>query len=312
MPPRGGRSGAVDRDRRVGWNLAGAGSVWCGVNLRRPFRGTEAVARGVLTPKMLRGPRFRRLFRDIYVSADVEVDLELRSRAAYLLVEGRGALGGYSAAELLGASCGPEDAPAGVISPTRMRSRPGLVVREERPASDELWAVAGGTVTSPLRTAYDLGRRSSLVEAVVAVDALAFRFGFVPHDVVRFGYRHLGAAGSGQLPEVARLANPLAESPMETRIRLAIRFDGLPMPVLQHPVGPYRLDMAYPEIMLGIEYDGREHLTQERATRDLDRQAYVTAAGWTKILRFGKGQVLHRPWEVAAGVRSELAVRGLL
>lgn len=82
------------------------------------------------------------------------------------------------------------------------------------------------------------------------------------------------------------------------------------MPVLQHPVGPYHLDMACPEIMLGIEYDGREHLTQERAARDLDRQAYVTAAGWTKVLRFGKGPVLHR--EVAAQVRSELAARGLI
>jgi len=266
----------------------------------------------VLTLKMLRGPRFRRLFRDIYVHADVEVDLELRSCAAYLLVEGRGALGGYSAAEVLGASCGPGGAPAEVISRTRMRSQSGLVVREDCLACGEMWLVDGMWVTSPLRTAYDLGRRSPLLEAVIAMDALAFRFGFALYDVVRFGYRHLGAAGSRQLPEVARLANPLAESPMETRIRLAIHFDGLPVPVLQHPVGPYRLDMAYPEIMLGIEYDGREHLTQERAMHDLDRQAYVTAAGWTKVLRFGKGPVLHRPWEVAAGVRSELAARGLV
>ena len=283
-----------------------------GVNLRRPFRGTEAVTHGVLTPKTLRGPRFHRLFRDVYVAADVEVDLRLRSRAAYLLVEGRGALGGYSAAELLGASCGAQDAPAEVISPTRMRSRPGLVVRQETLPGEELWAVAGGTVTSPVRTAFDLGRRSSLVETVVAMDALAYRFGFAPHDVVRFGYRYLGAAGTRRLLKVARLANPLAESPMETRIRLAIRFAGLPEPVVQHPVGPYHLDMAYPEIMLGIEYDGREHLTQERATRDLDRQAHITAAGWTRVLRFGKEPVLHRPWEVAAGVRTELTDRGLL
>jgi very-short-patch-repair endonuclease len=252
------------------------------------------------------------LFRDVYVAADVEVDLALRSRAGYLLVEGKGALGGYSAAELLGASCGPADGPVEVISLTRMRSRPGLVVRQERLPGTELWPIAGATVTTPLRTAFDLGRRPSLVEAVIAVDALAFRFGFAPHDVVRFGYRHFGAAGSGQLPEVARLADPLAESPMETRIRLAIRFDGLPAPVLQHPVGPYRLDMAYPTIMLGIEYDGREHLSQERAARDLDRQAFITAAGWTKVLRLPKGQVLHRPWEVAARVRGELMARGLI
>lgn len=116
--------------------------------------------------------------------------------------------------------------------------------------------------------------------------------------MVRFGYRYLGAAGSGQLPEVARLADPLAESPMETRIRLAIGFDGLPLPVLQHPVGAYDLDMAYPEVLLAVEYDGREHLTPERARRDLERQAYLSAAGW-KVLRFRAVDVRRRPWLVA-------------
>jgi very-short-patch-repair endonuclease len=29
--------------------------------------------------------------------------------------------------------------------------------------------------------------------------------------------------------------------------------------VLQYPVGPYRLDMAYPTIRLAVEYDGRAH-----------------------------------------------------
>lgn len=277
-----------------------------------PFRGSVAVADRLLTPKMLRGPRFRRLFPDIYVASDVELDLAVRSRAAYLLVEGRGALGGYSSAELLGASCGPADAPAEVVSPTRMRAHPGLLVREEPLSPELMWRAPGAVVTSPVMTAYHLACHGSLVEAVVAVDALAHKFGFPPQDVVRLGYERFGGRGSARLPDVVRLADPLADSPMETRIRLAIRFDGLPLPVLQHPVGPYTLDMAYPEIMLGVEYDGRDHLTQERAMRDLDRQAYLTGIGWKKILRFGKAEVLHRPRAVAARVRWELNVRGLL
>ena len=92
---------------------------------------------------------------------------------------------------------------------------------------------------------------------------------------------------------------------METRIRLAILGGGLPPPTLQHPVGPFRLDLAYPAIRLAIEYDGREHLTLERARRDLDRQAYITAAGWTKVLRFPAAEV-HRPAIVAHRVRGEL------
>ena len=76
-----------------------------------PFRGSTAVAAGLLTRGVLRGPRFRRLFPDVYAPARLETDLLLRSRAAGVLIGGRGVVAGYSAAELLGASSGPADAP---------------------------------------------------------------------------------------------------------------------------------------------------------------------------------------------------------
>jgi hypothetical protein len=68
----------------------------------RPFRARAAIAAGAVTSRMLCGPRFRRLFQGIYAAADVKIDLLLCSFAAYLLVEGRGVLGGWSAAEALG------------------------------------------------------------------------------------------------------------------------------------------------------------------------------------------------------------------
>jgi hypothetical protein len=245
------------------------------VDFRVPFRGSVAVAAGVLTPAVLAGPRFRRLFPDVYVSADVEPDLAVRSLAAAALVGHRGTLGGYSAAELLGASCGPAGAPAEVIVPGRRRAPPGLVVRvEDVPEEERSW-VRGTAVTSPVRTALDLACRGSVVEAVVAVDALAHRFAFPPHEVIRCAYDHPGRRGAARLPRVVKLAHSNAESPMETRIRLAIVLDGLPAPQLQVSVGPYRLDMAYPELLLGVEYDGREHLDQRRAVR----RAMIVANG---------------------------------
>src|SRR5689334_15396522 len=239
------------------------------MDLRSPFRGSVAVASGVLTPAVLAGPRFRRLFPDVYVCAEVEPDLAVRSFAAAVLVGDDGLLGGYSAAELLGASCGPLAAPAEVVVPGRRRAPPGLIVRVEDVPSAERWRVRAVSVTSPVRTALDLACRGPLVEAVVGVDALAHRFGLPPHDVIRCAYDHPGRRGAARLPRVVKLARPAAESPMETRIRLAIVLEGLPEPQLQVPVGPYRLDMAYPELRLGIEYDGREHLDQRRALRDL-------------------------------------------
>jgi very-short-patch-repair endonuclease len=275
-----------------------------------PFRGSVTVAAGLITPGVLRGPRFRRLFPDVYVGARVEVDLALRARAAHLLVAGRGVVGGYAAAELLGASCGPDDAPVDLVVPGgAYRERPGLVVHRGLLAPDEITTVEGVAVTDPVRTGYDLARAGPLGEAVVALDTLSHVHRFAPRSVLDLRLRHLGARGSAQLAEVVRLADPRAQSPMESRIRLAIVFDGLPVPVLQHPVGPFFLDLAYPSIRLAIEYDGEAHRLQERALHDLDRQAYLTDAGWT-VLRFTAAQVMRRPAWVAARVREEVVKAG--
>ena len=70
------------------------------------FRGSAAVGAGLVTWSRLRGPRFRRLFPDVYAPAgDEPPDLCLRSLGAYRLVEGRGVLSGYSAAVVLDADC---------------------------------------------------------------------------------------------------------------------------------------------------------------------------------------------------------------
>lgn len=139
------------------------------------FRGSLAIAAGVLTRDQLRGSRYLRLFPDTYVPVrDQPPDLMLRSFAAFRYVEGRGVLSGYSAAELLTASCGPEGAPAEVtVAGGRQREHPGLLVHRDRLPSDEVQRLGDLDVTTPLRTAFDLACRLGLVEGVVAVDALA-------------------------------------------------------------------------------------------------------------------------------------------
>jgi hypothetical protein len=304
--------------------------------LEKPFRGSEALAAGLLTRGRLRGPGFRRLFGDVYVAADAPVDLALRSRAAHLLVAGRGVLAGYSAAEIMGASCGPDDAPAEVALPAGCLLRqPDLRVHRGLLPPDEVTTVGGIGVTTRLRTAYDLARRArSLVEAVVAVDALAVAEPsrsemprpdpwmdqdsglrpppggpFLPADLLRLRNRHLGARDSRCLPQVVALADPLAESPMETRSRLALVLHGLPPPVSQFEVRDGRrchyLDLAYPEYRVGIEYDGGEHLKPERARRDLERQHRLSQLGWV-LVRPRAALVLQRPYLVAVSVLREL------
>ena len=277
------------------------------MNLDGPFRGSAAVAAGLVTRDRLYGPRFRRVFPDVYVPATAELNLRLRSHAAAVYAGGSGVVVGYSAAELWGASCARADAPAEVTVPGGCRGGPGLVVHRFRPAADEVTVCAGVALTTAARTAYDLGRRPDRTEAVVAIDALASdRFSL--DDLRRLAARHRGERGQVRLRAAMDLADPRSGSPMETRIRVAIHRYRLPPPELQFPVGPFLLDLAYPQIRLAIEYDGREHLIARRALRDLRRQAWLTRENWD-VVRLEAGTVF-RPHAVAVRVHRELVARG--
>jgi hypothetical protein len=277
------------------------------MNLEGPFRGSAAVAAGILTRDRLYGPRFRRLLPDVYAPAAAEPNLLLRSRAAAVYVGTRGVLVGYSAAEVLGASCAPADAPAEVTVPDGGRAPSGLVVHRFRPAPDEITVWKATPVTTAVRTAHDLGRRPDRTEAAVAIDALAHER-FALAALLDLAGGHPGDRGLVRLRCAVAMADPRSGSPMETRIRVAIHRYGLPPPQLQFPVGPFLLDLAYPEIRLAIEYDGRDHRTAERAIRDLRREAYVTRRDWD-VLRLPAGTVFS-PREVAIRVHRELVVRG--
>ena len=102
-----------------------------------PFCGRDAIAAGLVTSGQLRGPGFRRVFSGIFVGAHVDVDYAMRCRAGALAVGGRGVLGGWSAAELLGASCGPPDAPVElIVCGSSAATRAGLVVRADHLPED--------------------------------------------------------------------------------------------------------------------------------------------------------------------------------
>lgn len=143
----------------------------------------------------------------------------MRSRGAYLLVVGRGALAGYSSAELLGARIAPRDAE--VVTRADVRECRGLRVHREQLAEDEIETVAGLCVTSAIRTAYDLARWSNLVEGVVAADALGRIGRFGPAALLEMSVRYPGARWGKRVPFVADLMDPRAESAMETRCRLS-------------------------------------------------------------------------------------------
>ena len=272
------------------------------------FRGSLAVAAGLVTRGRLRGPAFRRLLPDVYGQARADPpDLLLRSLACYRLVEGRGVLAGYSAALLLDADCAPRpDMPAEVIVPGGgQRAQPGLLVHRDRIAPGETCLVGDVRCTSPLRTAYDLGRRGALGDRVVAVDRLANRHRFNPDLLLNFAVHYRGGRGTDLICETLAHACCYAGSPMETRLRLLIMAAGLPRPRVQWAVQDVAartavwIDLAWPEILVGVEYEGEVHARAESVRRDTRRYTALVDKGW-RIYRYTKDDILGAPERIVA------------
>lgn len=269
----------------------------------------------MVTADELRGPRFRRLFPDLYLPADREPDLVTRSRAAFLLVERMGGvLSGYSAAALLNADCAPLDPPAEVIVPRPARPHPGLRITRGNLPERDVTIRRDCRVTSPERTAWDLARRLPLIEAAVAMDALAHGRTFRPSDLLARKKAQPNARGSARLGIVIELSDPRAESPMETRPRLGLVRAGLPKPHVQYQVCDAhdhviaRVDLAYPAAKLALEYDGEVHDDPLVRERDRLRDHDLGDLGW-RVVHLRGQDVLHTMAHTAARVRAWLARR---
>jgi len=275
-----------------------------------PFRGSEVVRSGLLTRRRLESGAWRRMFKDVYLHEAVELSHLTRCRAVALVLPAGAAVSGASAAHLFGADIVGTHAPVEVTVPRDLRlpGHTGVVTRYSELRPEDVVYPHGVPATTPVRTAFDLGRGRRLDEAVVGVDALIQMCG-VGLDAVA-AYARDGRKrwhGVRRLADALALAAPGAESPMETRLRLALTRAGLPGPVLQHRVWDgagtlvARLDLAYIESRLGIEYDGASHLAPDAVRRDLRRQNALRAVGWT-LLRFTADDVLRHPGRMAVQV----------
>lgn len=281
-----------------------------------PFIGSLAVAQGLIGRGQLRGPQFVRLFRDVYVSSAAPPTIRLRSDAARLFVGESAVLSGYSAADLLGAQCVPYHADAEVTTLRHVRSYPGLLIHRERLEDDEVVAVGGSAVTSPVRTAYDLARRLSLMDSVAVADCLARVGDFGRADLRDLVRRHKGARWIQRMTACIDLLDPASESMMESRLRVTLVVRGLPQPVCQFSVfdadGWFvaRLDLAYPSVKLAIEYDGAHHRDRATQLTDIRRHNQLLALGW-RVLRFTADDIYRRPEETAEAVRRGLSARNV-
>lgn len=178
--------------------------------------------------------------------------------------------------------------------------RPGLVVghRAEIPESQRA-VIAGVPLTSPARTWVDLALRGSLDEAVVLADIVLRppRPEWERHGPALASKEELLHAlrdrrrtkGIRVAREAARLARVGVDSPMETRLRLALYRAGLPAPQVNplirddHGRELFQPDLGFEDYKTAVQYEGGHHSSPLQVEKDVARAERAEAHGWLEV-----------------------------
>ncbi|MGZ4690495.1 MAG: hypothetical protein ACXVKA_02015 [Acidimicrobiia bacterium] len=262
------------------------------------FRGVHARMAGLSKKQIvdrIADRRWLELHRDVYRMGGAPATWEGAVLAACWAGGFRAAASHRSAAALHGLPGGRKDL-IEITCPRWRRARhDGLVTHESKALSDlDLVVVSGIVATSPARTLFDLGGvcRRGLVELALEN---GLRRGLVTRVDLDATVRRLSRSGRPggpilrQLLEARLPGRRVTESEMETLLLQTLRSHGLPEPTPQYEVWQGsrflgRVDAAYPDARIAIEYDSDEFHSGRVATRrDRARRHELIAASWLPI-----------------------------
>ena len=250
-----------------------------------PFTPAMARAAGVsrwALERMLEEGRVRRLLRGVYVAATLAETTDLRARAAGLLLPADAVVVDRTAAWVHGVDVprlqGQLLPPVEAVT-RRSRGRAG-----RRLGARDVSALGGVRVTTPLRTAADLGRRLPPAHALGVVDAF-LRLGLCTHrellaELPRFGHH----GGAVQLRHVVALADARARDAAESALRFHWYAARMPTPVpgLVVEGAALRLALGLPTQRFGVVLGGADPTAVEAAE----------ALGWC-VVTVSRERVLH-------------------
>jgi hypothetical protein len=277
----------------------------------RPFSRAEARAVG-LTPEMLLTRRFQKLFWDCYVLREVPITPLLRAQAVLRLVPEGSHISHHTAAELWDAVV-PGDGNTHVSLPSdhRRQVRKGVRSHCGNAPSRTAWR-RGVPVSTPEQTFLDLAADGlTLVDLVVAADGMIKAKHTTPERLVEAADTW-GGRGCRVARRAAGLARAGVDSPTETRLRLLLVLAGLPEPkvnlIVRASDGSWqrRYDLAYEQLRLIIEYDGRQHAhdTQQWLT-DIYRREELDRMHWRLVVVTAEG-IYQQPVQTLVRVRQAL------
>jgi hypothetical protein len=253
------------------------------------FIASHAIADGLLTRKQLRERSYRRLVHGVYADPSLPVDHQLKCRAVALLLPGGAAIGGHSAAAWHGAPFAGAHDPVTVVRPpdVEWKGPRGVRVHRSRTPFDVVEDPDGVPVTTPPRTAWDVAALEPLGTAVAALDAMVQTGAVRAEELAAMTLAGVGRWGVAKVRRAFELVDPRAGSPPESRVRVALVLAGLsPFPQFDVFDGSEwlgRVDLAFPEAKIAIEYEGAYHFEDGQIVRDDVRYSRLRAAGWTVI-----------------------------
>ncbi|WP_345603124.1 DUF559 domain-containing protein [Pseudonocardia adelaidensis] len=125
--------------------------------------------------------------------------------------------------------------------------------------------------------------------------------------------QRLDPRGTVRAAGLLDLASERADSPAESWIRLLVVENGLPVPEVNWPIADatgreiYRLDLAWPQLRIALEYDGiAAHAGREE--HDALRRADLTRRGWIVVVVTKED--LRSFTRVVVALRAAFATRG--
>lgn len=238
----------------------------------------------------------RRPFRGIYLPSKMDDDPATRAAALVHVVSEHQVISDRTAAWVHGVdafgiaeeSQTPPVETCAVRGHTRTR-RPGADGHTRDLLPEDIMVIGGVPVTTPLRTALDLGCNLKRREAMAALNEFAKTHGITRSVLSAELPRFRGRRGVLQLRGLVPLVNRHIESQRESWVLVEISDAGLPLPQVQvwvdvEGIPTYRLDFAYPLARVAIEYDGEGHDNEDQRIYDEERRGWLVDHGWTIII----------------------------
>ncbi|WP_374454167.1 hypothetical protein [Nocardioides sp.] len=280
----------------------------------QPFLRADGLAGG-LTEKAMRGPGYRRLFRNVLVASTTPPTALQRVRGALVLQCEEAWASHASAARVKGAPIPTiADEHVSVAHQKLRRHHKGVRCHVGDPAG--VVVERGMRVSGDLPMFIELSGQLTLVDLVVVGDWLVRRRGITPEQLVKAckSSRHRDRR---KALTAACFVRRGVDSPMETRLRMLLVLAGLPEPAvnleIRDDLGEVirKYDLSYPVVRVAVEFNGKLHAeVVENWEDDLERRADMDEDDWRLVVVISAGIYKH-PLRTLQRVHRVLLARGM-